>query len=473
MATIVFGTLIACSLALALMARRGHGTRSARDFFIASRQFGGFLLFFLSVGEIYSVATIIAFPGSIYANGGAFGIWFIGYILLAYPVAYFLNPLIWRAGKLYDAVTIADLFKGHFRDQAGARVLELTVTITAMMFLIPWGELQFGGLIVALSGLGWHIKPALLVSFGAVLAFLYVAISGIRAPAYVAILKDVLMMVAILVTAIAALAHTHLSAIFAAAAGAANNHLSAPQLHFTMSTIAFQAVGFFMLPFNTQNLFTAKSEQTIRRTQMFMPLYMVMFPFLVVIAYFELGTHQHLGSPNGAFMAAAVALLPNWVLGVVAAGAALSGLLVLAGISLAIGPLVTRNLFGHVPEQKQRGAAQIVIVLYLALSIFLTLAAPTLLTTVQNTAFFGMAQFFPAVMAIMFFRQANPLAIAAGIVAGDILSVSFYVLKVPTNHFNIGAVGLVVNIAIVVIGSLLARRELVPVARRPAIAAGE
>ena len=53
-------------------------------------------------------------------------------------------------------------------------------------------------------------------------------------------------------------------------------------------------------------------------------------------------------------MAAAVQLLPRWVLGIVAAGASLSGLLVLAGISLAIGPLITRNLFGHVPEQKQR-----------------------------------------------------------------------------------------------------------------------
>jgi solute:Na+ symporter, SSS family len=465
MATLVFGVLIAFSLVLAFVARHGHKTASARDFFIASRQFGGFLLFFLSVGEIYSIGTIIAFPGSIYAKGGTFGIWFLGYILLAYPVAYFLNPLIWRAGKLYDAVTIADLFKGHFRNQSGMRVLELTVTISAIIFLIPWGELQFGGLIVALSGLGWHINPAILVSFGAALAFLYVAVSGIRAPAYVAILKDVLMMVAILVTGMAAVAHTHLSAIFHAAAGAASNHLTAPQLRFSMSTIAFQAIGFFMLPFNTQNLFTAKSEQTIRRTQMFMPLYMVMFPFLVIVAYYQLGTHAHLNAPNGAFMAAAVQLLPGWMLGVVAAGAALSGLLVLAGISLAIGPLVTRNLFGHVPEQKQRGAAQIVIVLYLALSIFLTLAAPTLLTTVQNTAFFGMGQFFPAMLAIMFFRGANPLAIAAGIIAGDVLSVTFYMMKVPTSNFNIGAVCLLVNIAIVVGGSLLARRRgVVPVA---------
>ncbi len=386
-ATIVFAVLIAASLAIALLAKKGHHSTDVRDFFVASRQFGGFLVFFLSVGEIYSIATIIGFAGIVYAKG-TFGIWYLGYFMLASAVAYFVNPLIWRAGKLYDAVTIADLFKGHFKNHAGARVLELTVTISAITFLIPWGQLQFGGLLVALGGLGWHINPAVLVIIAAVLAFSYVAISGIRAPAYVAILKDALLIMAVVITGGAAMAQTHLTTIFHSGGAVASNHLTAPQLRFSMSTIAFQALGFFMLPFNTQNLFTAKSEQTIRRTQMFMPLYMMMFPFLVVVAYYQLGTHAHLSSSNGAFMAAALQLLPGWALGIVVAGASLTGLLVLAGTSLAIGPLVSRNLFGHVPEQKQRSAAQLVIVLYLVLSILLTLLAPGLLTTILNTAFF-------------------------------------------------------------------------------------
>jgi SSS family solute:Na+ symporter len=469
-ATIVFAVLIAASLALAFLAKRGHHSTDVRDFFVASRQFGGFLVFFLSVGEIYSIGTIIGFSGIIYAKG-AFGIWYLGYFMLASAVAYFVNPLIWRAGKLYDAVTIADLFKGHFRNQTGGRVLELTVTISAITFLIPWGQLQFGGLLVALGGLGWHINPAVLVIIAAMLAFSYVAISGIRAPAYVAILKDALLIMAVVITGGAAMVHTHLSTIFHTGSAAVSNHLTAPQLRFTMSTIAFQALGFFMLPFNTQNLFTAKSEQTIRRTQMFMPLYMVMFPFLVVVAYYQLGTHVHLSSPNGAFMAAALQLLPGWVVGIVVAGASLTGLLVLAGTSLAIGPLVSRNLFGHVPEQKQRSAAQLVIVLYLVMSIVLTLAAPGLLTTILNTAFFGITQFFPGMLAIMFFRRANPLAIAAGIIVGDVLSVAFFVLKVPTHDFNLGAVCLLINTAILIGGSLLAgSRKVTPVALRGAMA---
>jgi solute:Na+ symporter, SSS family len=464
MATLVFVVIIAATLLIAFAAKRGHHTGNLREFFIASRQFGGFLVFFLSVGEIYSVATMIGFPGGIYAKGGTYGIWFLGYILLAYPVAYFVNPLIWRAGRVYDAVTMPDLFKGHF----GSRALELTVTIAAITFLIPWGQLQFSGLIIALNGLGWHFDPAILTIVAAALAFSYVMIAGVRAPAYVAIVKDVLMIVAILVVGIAAAHAVGLAKVFHATGPTVSNSLTAPELRFSMSTIAFQALGFFMLPFNTQNVFTARSEQTIRRTQIFMPVYMLMFPFLVVVAYYQLGQHTHLPAANQAFMAAAVHLLPGWVLGLVAAAASLSGLLVLAGISLAIGPLVSRNLFGHVPEQKQRGLAQIVILGYLVISILLTLLAPTLLTTVVNTAFFGITQFFPGIIAIMFCRRANPIAIAVGIIVADVLSVTLYVMKVSLFDLNIGFVCLLINVAIIIVGSLLAapRPGLVPVARR-------
>jgi hypothetical protein len=46
---------------------------------------------------------------------------------------------------------------------------------------------------------------------------------------------------------------------------------------------------------------------------MFIPFYMVMFPFLVIVAYYQRGTHAHLNAPNSVVMAAAVQLLPGWM----------------------------------------------------------------------------------------------------------------------------------------------------------------
>ncbi len=464
MATLVFAVLIVASLVLAFIAKRGHKVTDLREFFIASRQFGGLLLFFLAVGEIYSIGTMIGFPGGIYAKGSTYGIWFLGYILLAYPVGYFINPWIWRAGHTYNAVTMPDIFKGHF----GSRALELTVTITAIIFMIPWGQLQFTGLIVALNGLGWHINSLALTVIAAALAFSYIAISGVRASAYVAIIKDILMILSIVVTGVAAGSAMGVATIFHTASLHVQSRMTLREQYFAMSTIAFQCLGFYMSPWSIPNLFTARSEQTIRKTQIFMPLYMLMYPFLVVAAYYELARPTHIAAANEAFMAAAVHLLPGWLLGMVAAGASLSGLIVLAGISLAIGPLVSRNLLSRVPEQKQRGGARIVIVAYLAISILFTLATPTLMLTLINTSYYGTTQFFPGMMAVIFFRRANPIAIATGIIVADVLAISLYVMKISLGGFNIGLVCLLINIAIVVIGSLLtkSRVALTPIAER-------
>ena len=388
MATFVFLGFIVFSLIVALAAKRGHDTRDLKEYLIASRQFGSAIFFFLAAGETYSIGTMIGFPGGIYAKGATYGIWFLGYILLAYPVGYFLNPWIWRAGQIYNAMTLPDLFKGHFN----SRALELTVTVTSIVFLIPWGQLQFTGLIIALHGLGWHFSPLVLSLIAALFAFAYIAVSGIRAPAMVSIVKDILLVLALVVTGIAAASSAGIGNIFHTASLHVHDQMNDNQMRFSVSTIVFQSLGFYMFPFAIPNIFTARNEHTIRRTQIFMPLYMLMYPFLVVAAYYALGAPFKLASPNQAFMASAVNLLPAWLLGMVGAGAALSGLVVLAGICLAIGALVSRNLFGHLPETSQRSWTRAVIVIYLALSIVLTLFTSSLMLTLINTAYFGITQ---------------------------------------------------------------------------------
>jgi Na+/proline symporter len=72
-----FVLIMALSLGIALWARRGRkrgqgqGHDDARAFFVAGGQFGALLFFFLSVGETYSIATMLGFPGGVYAGGTA------------------------------------------------------------------------------------------------------------------------------------------------------------------------------------------------------------------------------------------------------------------------------------------------------------------------------------------------------------------------------------------------------------------
>lgn len=458
MASIVFIGFIILSLYLAVRSRKGGGgnSESVHDFFVASRQFGAWLVFFLAAGEVYSIGTMVGFPGGIYAKGPTYGVWFLGYILLAYPLGYFLGPKIWEAGARHNAITLPDLFKGHYK----SRALELIVAGSAIIFLLPWGQLQFTGLVAALQGLGWNFTPLHLVLISAVLAFTYIAISGVRATSYIAILKDIVMLAAIIVTGLAVAMHAGVGEVFQAASVKVSNHMTNTELRFSISTILFQSMGFYMMPFAVQNFFTAKSANTIRRTQIVMPLYMLMYPFLVLASYYAISQNLHLSSPNEAFFAAAIRLLPGWLLGLVAAGAALAGLLVLAGICLAIGPIVTRNLIPSMPEQKQKFASKVVIVIYLLLSIVMTLLTPNLMLTLINTAYYGVTQFFPGVVVILFKLRVRSMAVALGILCGQVLAIAMYFMQPDFGGFNIGLVSLAANLMVMLIANLLMSRSV-------------
>jgi SSS family solute:Na+ symporter len=192
-----------------------------------------------------------------------------------------------------------------------------------------------------------------------------------------------------------------------------------------------------------------------------MPLYMLMYPFLVVASYYAIVQHVNLASPNEAFFTAVVHLLPPWLVGLVAAGASLSGLLVLAGICLAIGPVVTRNLLPHVPESRQKTGAKAVIGLYLLLSIGMTLATPNLMLTLINMTYYGVTQFFPGVIVIVFGLRVSARAIGSGMLAGQVLAVILYVLKFDLAGLNLGLVCLAVNVLAMAAVDLNKRRSQV------------
>jgi solute:Na+ symporter, SSS family len=460
-----FGAVILLSLLLALLSRRGHIKQRAEDFFIASGQFGVLLFFFLAVGETYSITSVLGYPGGIYANGLSFVTWFLGYILLAFVVGYFLNPLIWRAGRMHGAVTLPDLFRRHF----DSRALEIVVALAALLFLIPLGMQQFLGLQIVLQALGSGVSPLLLAVLAAILAFAYIALSGIRASAYVAILKDILLILAILVTAIAALMHWNAGTTLTAPAHAA--HVMQPSLKgdiFAVTTILLQSAGFCVVPQTCAYIFTARSASAIRRAQITMPLYMLMFPFLTIVAYFAVAHIADIASANGVFPAVAGALLPPPVVGLVLAGAALSALVVLTGVCLAIGPLVARNLVPGLSNSQQRAWAQLVMALYLLLSIAGAATSSALMVTINNLYYFGMTQFLPGMLGILFLDRMRPSAIIAGILAGDGVAILLYQFAIPLGGVNAGFIGLLVNLLVVFAVLRLAPSDVrLPIATRP------
>lgn len=442
----IFFSVIGLSVLIALAARLGVSKNmTIGEFLVGGRSFPAWLLYFLAVGEIYSIGTMIGLPSGVYAHGARDAIWFLGYILLAYPLGYFGGPLIWRAGVRYNAMTVPDVFGRHFR----SRTLEVVTAVALLVALVPWGQYQFIGLQVVLGALGLPISPVQSVVLAGVIAFLYLVVSGVRSPAFVAILKDVFMLVGILIVGVfAAYSGGGIAPIFG------QEHIPQPMitlsgtpLVFTISTIVVQSITFY-LGFSAAFLFTAKSERAVKSSTVWMPMYMLMYPFLIIASFYAISAYPNLGNANTVFMKVTLDLLPPWLVGIVAAGAGLSGLLVLATTSLVIGGTVTRNLVPHVRPEIQKRVSNIVIAVFLVIAAWLTLAGSTLMLTVLNLTYYLLGQLVPGWIALMFFRHVKAWAVATGMIVGLLVAIAFYVAKPDLAGINAGLVAVVVNLVL-------------------------
>jgi SSS family solute:Na+ symporter len=442
----IVAVVMAVSIGLSLWAGRASRGGGISEFLVGGRSFPPWLVYFLAVGEVYSIGTMIGFPSGIYAHGASYGIWFLGYILLAYSLGYFLAPLVWRAAKRHDAMTVPDVFGRHF----GSRGLELITCVTMLIALVPWGQYQFIGLQVVLSNLGLALSPLQCVVLAGIIAFIYIAVSGIRSPAFVSILKDAFMLLGVVLVGMAAVlaagGTSHVSG--PAALAPAQTTMAGNDLWFAMTTILFQSVVFY-LGFGGAYVFPARSERAVKSSTVWMPIYMLVYPFLVLAAYYGVKAHPHLGNPNTIFMVTVKGLLPPWLVGVVAAGAALSGVLVLSATALAIGGMVSRNLAPNIRPSAQRRWTVVMVASFLVLAAVLTMVASTLMLTVLNLVYNLLAQVVPGWLAILFARRVRTSAVAAGMVAGVVCAIALYVTGVKFGGLNPGLVSMGLNAVIV------------------------
>ncbi|MDR2161132.1 MAG: sodium:solute symporter family protein [Desulfovibrio sp.] len=462
MAVVVLGFIIAVSLGIAVASRRGVVQNSMSDVMVANRSFGAILLFIVAVGETYSVGTMIGVPGAIYARGASWATWFMGYMCLGFSLGYFINPMIWRLGRLSGAVTIAETFRWRFN----SRPLECLIALLCIIFLMPWIQIQFAGLGIILKYIGFDISYVTAVFISALIAYAYIAIAGIRAPAWVSILKDALMLFSMVIggLVVAAQFPGGVEGIFREVARVAPEKLIidtepiTKNVTFTLSTMIFQAMGLCMFPLTFQFIFTGRSEDTVRRNQIFMPLYMYMYPFLVLTAYFVLITVTGLTNADEAFMALIARELPPWLVGMVAGGGVLTCILVAALCSLSIGGFLTQNIIRQfkpdLSPMASVGITRATTAIALALSAFMAVYLPSLMLGINNFAYFGFTQIFAVTVAGAFWARATKQGVFAGLLVGLIMIFVQVGLDINIWNINKGLIALICNAAVMVAVSL-------------------
>src|SRR5215469_18440118 len=161
---------------------------------LAGRRFGTTITWFLLGGDLYTAYTFIAIPAAMYAAGAVSGFYAIPYTVLVYPLVFVMMPRFWAICKKRGYVTAADFV----RDRFDSRWLALAVAFTGILATLPYIALQMFGIEVSLAAMGIPLTTSIFgfnVDFPLLVAFLVLAAytynSGLRAPAMIALVKDI------------------------------------------------------------------------------------------------------------------------------------------------------------------------------------------------------------------------------------------------------------------------------------------
>jgi cation/acetate symporter len=138
-----------------------------------------------------------------------------------------------------------------------------------------------------------------------------------------------------------------------------------------------------------------------------------------------------------------IAQLPNWVVGLIAAGAMAAALSTAAGLLLVISTSVSHDLLKkqiapNISEKNELRAARLAAFVAVIIAGYFGINPPDYVAAVVALAFgLAAASFFPAILMGIFFKRMNKEGAIAGMIAGLALTI-FYILKFKFDMFGGG-----------------------------------
>ena len=397
---------------------------------LGGRRFGTIVSWFLLGGDFYTAYTVIAVPALVWGVGAA-GFFALPYTILVYPIVYLLMPRLWAVARRNGYVTAADFVHGRY----GNRWLAFAVALTGILATMPYIALQLVGMQVVLAalglgGVGIRGEVPLVIAF-AILA-LYTYKSGLRAPALIALVKDVMIFITIFAAIIIIPeALGGYGAVFhAAAAGLATRakpgHLILPAA--SASAYASLALGSamaaFMYPHTVTAILSSSSGSVIRRNAALLPAYTFLLGLIALLGYMAIAAGINPTVPSQVVPMLFLKMFPQWFAGFAFAAIAISALVPAAIMSIAAANLFTRNIYREFLDQNltPRGEASVAKLVSLIVKLgalgFILFLPTQFAINLQLLGGVWILQTFPTMLDGLYGRRLHAWALLLGWGAG-------------------------------------------------------
>ncbi len=417
--------------------RRGDLTL-LHEWGLGGRRFGTFIAWFLIGGDLYTAYTFIAIPALVY-GAGAIGFFAVPYTILIYPILYIVFPRLWAVCHRHGYITTADFVRGRF----GNGWLALAVAVTGIVATMPYIALQLVGIQVVIGAMGvgghglLHDLP-LIIAFVILAAFTYT--SGLRAPAMIAVVKDILIYIAVIAAVIVVPIELGGYGKIFAAVPAAKLILAPPKgptmgLYSAYATLALgSALALFLYPHSTTGILSARNGGVIRRNAAMLPAYSFLLGLLALLGFmavaagvaknpeFAEGFKQY--GPSFSVPALFLAAFPGWFAGIAFAAIAIGALVPAAIMSIATANLFTRNIYKEFikpacSESEETEMAKLISLIVKLGALFFVIFLPlTYAVQLQLLGGIWIIQTLPAVMIALYTRFLNGWALLIGWICG-------------------------------------------------------
>jgi SSS family solute:Na+ symporter len=428
---------------------------------LGGRRFGTIITWFLMGGDLYTAYTFVAVPALAF-GAGAIAFFAVPYTIMIYPILLLVFPRLWHVCHKHNYITAADFVRGRF----GNSWLALAVAVTGIVATLPYIALQLVGLQVVIGGMGvvgsgYSGDVPLIIAFIILAAFTYT--SGLRAPASIAIVKDLLIYITAFAVVIAVPIQLGGFGNIFAKVPPAKLLLAAPGPNTTgaygiYATLALgSALALFLYPHSITGILSSSSGRAVRRNAALLPGYSFMLGLLALVGFFAIATGVR-GLPefaagfkrfgnNYAVPALFLHTFPSWFVGIAFAAIGIGALVPAAIMSIASANLYTRNIhrefFNRNPtdQQESQMAKWVSLIIKLGALVFIIFVPTRYAIYLQLLGGIWIIQTVPSVMLGVYTRWFNDWALLIGWAVGIVLGTWMFIAADLSPNFPLAFAG--------------------------------
>lgn len=463
--------LVACLVIGMWPGRRASS--SATGYVAGDRSLGLVVMYFITGATIFSAFAFLGLPGRA-LTGGVSAFYVLAQGVFGFLPFYFMGPRAARVGKHYGFVTQAEMVARRFGSPAIAGLMAL---VSAIAF-VPYLAIQMKGAGYVLLEMTDRAVPEWLgaaIVYGVVLV--YVLKSGVLGVGWTNTFQGIFMMV--LAWALGLYLPYELyggiGPMFEELAREQPELLEPPGLtgggtpwswSSYSSTILVTMLGFSVWPHLFMRAFSARDERTLKRTVVLYPTFQLFLVPILILGFCGVLFESAPESPDQVLPHLLMNTgLPAVVVGLFCAGALAASMssgdaMAHATASILVRDGVVTALRRPLEPTRERTWIRVAIVLVMMGSYATAMGYQGNLVDLLIYAYGPVTQFFPVVIAALYWRRATGKGVLSGLLSGIVVA---SVLRARPDwkpwDLHEGAYGLVVNTLLLVSVSVLTRPE--------------